>query len=121
MLTRMVQQEGVQGSPSPATDQLLRARPETTCMDFMLWVADQEAQAAAGTARKEVSWAKQAVMQQGVCCARDARNQTELSNWASVLVWSCWGHLVLLRKRWRVRLHTGVAPTVLLQLLHYST
>mmetsp|Transcript_26998 Transcript_26998/g.69583 ORF Transcript_26998/g.69583 Transcript_26998/m.69583 type:complete len:353 (-) Transcript_26998:1240-2298(-) len=48
MLTKMVHQELSAGVASPATDQLLRARPETTSMEFMLWVAEQETQAQAG-------------------------------------------------------------------------
>ncbi|KAF5829176.1 hypothetical protein DUNSADRAFT_16441 [Dunaliella salina] len=48
MLTKMVHQESLLKVASPATDQLLRARPETTSMEFMLWVAEQEAQAQPG-------------------------------------------------------------------------
>eukprot|EP00983_Pelagomonas_calceolata_P043500 1138926-Pelagomonas_calceolata.AAC.7 len=51
----MVHQELSAGVASPATDQLLRARPETTSMEFMLWVAEQETQAQAGQQKEMYS------------------------------------------------------------------
>lgn len=60
MLTRMVQQEMGEGSELPATDHLLRARPEATSVEFMLWVAEQESQAPTGR-NKEVRHADTSV------------------------------------------------------------
>jgi hypothetical protein len=48
MMVRLVRQELADGSASPVTDQLLRMRPETSTMEFMLWVAQQEGLAPPG-------------------------------------------------------------------------
>lgn len=72
MLSKLVQQEAAQGCPSPLTDYLLRSRPVATSMEFMLWVAQQEAGAPPGP-EKEVGGG-QGHVRAGLACRGWARH-----------------------------------------------